>query len=170
MLGSLIGFVLDHWQWLSLLGGPLALLPFAGKILGFLGGNWKWALPALAFVVLGAWSIDRTVRVANLRAEIAQGIAERAQAVIDQKERDRLLAIAISAELADQNARTAGTVTTRTEAVNREKVAIPSLDTPAMRQSDDGLLELGFRRATRSGAGAPGDPSAAPVNGPGKAE
>lgn len=163
MLGGIVGFFLEHWQWLTpLLAAPLAAIPFAGPILAFAAANRKWLLPALAFVALGAWSLDRTIRVANLRAEIARDAAARAQAVLDQKERDRVLAIAISAELADQNARTAGTVTTRTEVIYREKPVYRDLDTPALRESDVGLLELGFRRAARPGAGAAVDPAGAP--------
>lgn len=40
--------------------------------------NSKIAIPVVAFVALGAWSIDRTICVANLREEIAQGEADRA--------------------------------------------------------------------------------------------
>ncbi len=163
MIGGLVSFALEHWEWLApLAGAPLAAIPFAGPILVFMKANRKWLLPAAAFVALGAWSIDRTIRVANLRAEIARGEAERAAAVLAQKARDRLLAASIAADLADQNARTGGVVTTRTEVIYREKPVIQSLDTPAMRAADDGLRELGFRRAARPGAGriedAPGAP------------
>ncbi len=142
-----------------MIGAGLVLAKTAG---GWLAGNWRWAVPAVAFVALGAWSIDRTVRVANLRAEIAQGIAERAQAVLDQKERDRVLAAALTADLADQNARTGAVVSTRIEVIRREKPVIPSIDTPAMRESTAGLRELGFRSATRSGAAGSGDGAGAP--------
>lgn len=125
-------------------------------------GNWKIALPAAAFIALGAWSLDRSIRVVNLRAEIARGEADRAKAVLAQKERDRALAASIDADLADQNARTGAVVTTRTEVIYREKPVIQSLDTPAMRAADDGLRELGFRRATRPGAGQPQDHSGSP--------
>lgn len=124
--------------------------------------NWKVALPAVAFVALAAWSIDRTIRVANLRAEIAQGEADRTKAVLAQKERDRLLALSIAADLDEQNARMGAVVTTRTEVINRAKPVVQSLDTPAMRESDAGLLELGFHRATRPGAGRPENPAPAP--------
>ena len=135
----------------------------AGKVAGsFVLSNWKWLLPAAAFVALGAWAADRTVRVANLRAEIAQGEADRANAVLAQKEKDRLLGIAVSAELADANARAKATVTTRTEVIYREKVVIPSVDTPAMRDADDGLFALGFRRATRPAASGPDGAAATP--------
>lgn len=163
MIGGLVSFALEHWEWLApLAGAPLAAIPFAGPILVFIKANWKWALPTMAFLALGAWSIDRTIRVANLRAEIARGEAERAAAVLAQKERDRALAAAIDADLADQNARTGAIVTTRTEVIYREKPVIQSLDTPAMRAADDGLHELGFHRATRPGAGQPQDHTAAP--------
>ncbi len=141
---------------------PVAALGLAKTAAGWLAGNWKIALPLAAFVALGAWSIDRTIRVANLRAEIARGEAERAAAVLAQKERDRVLALQIDADLAEQNARTGAVVTTRTEVIYREKPVIQSLDTPAMRAADDGLRELGFRRATRPGAGQPQDHPAAP--------
>lgn len=124
--------------------------------------NWRLALPALAFVGMGAWSIDRTIRVANLRAEIAQGEADRAKAVLAQKERDRALAASIAAELDEQNARTGGVVTTRTEVIYREKPVVQSLDTPAMRESDAGLHELGFHRAARPGTGRPEENPDAP--------
>lgn len=136
--------------------------PIAKTAAGWLAGNWKLAVPVAAFVALGAWSIDRTIRVANLRAEIARGEADRAAAVLAQKERDRVLAGQIDAELADQRARTGAVVTTRTEVIYREKPVIQSLDTPAMRAADDGLRELGFRRAARPGTGQPQDHSAAP--------
>lgn len=163
MIGGLVSFALDHWEWLApLAGAPLAAIPFAGPILVFVKANRKWVLPAAAFVVLGAWSIDRTIRVANLRAEIARGEADRAAAVLAQKDRDRDLARQIDADLADQTARTGAVVTTRTEVIYREKPVVQSLDTPAMRAADDGLHELGFRRAPRPGAGQPQDPPAAP--------
>ena len=163
MIGGLVSFALEHWEWLApLAGAPLAAIPFAGPILVFVKANRKWVLPAAAFVVLGAWSIDRTIRVANLRAEIARGEAERAAAVVAQKGRDRALARQIDADLADQTARTGAVVTTRTEVIYREKPVVQSLDTPAMRAADDGLLELGFRRAARPGAGQPQDHPAAP--------
>ncbi|KAF0097800.1 MAG: hypothetical protein FD144_4749 [Rhodospirillaceae bacterium] len=163
MIGTVVSFALDHWEWLApLAGAPLAAIPFAGPILVFVKANWKWALPAVAFLALGVWAADRTIRVANLRAEIARGEAERAAAVLAQKNRDRDLARQIDADLDERNARTGAVVTTRTEVIYREKPVIQSLDTPAMRASDDGLLELGFHRATRPGAGQPQDHSAAP--------
>lgn len=56
MIGTVASFALEHWEWLApLAGAPLAAIPFAGPILVFLKANTKWLLPALAFVVLGAW-------------------------------------------------------------------------------------------------------------------
>ena len=140
----------------------VAALGLAKTAAGWLAGNWKLAVPVAAFVALSAWSVDRTIRVANLRAEIARGEADRAAAVLAQKERDRVLARSIDAELADQHARTGAVVTTRTEVIYREKPVLQSLDTPAMRAADDGLRELGFRRAARPGAGQPENHPPAP--------
>lgn len=137
----------------------LALAKGAG---GFLLGNWKWLVPAVAFVALGAVTVDRTVRLSNLRAEVAQDKADRAAAVLAQKERDRLLAISIEAERADADARAKSVTAPHFEVIRREKVVIPTVDTPAMRAADDGLLGLGFRRATRSGPGPAGDAPRAP--------
>ncbi len=141
------------------LSGGLALAKGAG---GFLLGNWRWLVPAAAFVALGAYAGDRTVRLSNLRAEVARDAADRAKAVLAQKEKDRALAIAIEAERADAEARADRVALPQFEVIRREKVVIPTVDTPAMRAADDGLLGLGFRRAPRSGAGAASDAPAAP--------
>lgn len=162
MFAGVVAFALEHWTWGAALAAPLAYLTPAGPILAFLKANWKWALPVLAVVAIGIDDGIQRIRVGNLRAEIAEGEAKRAQAVLEQKERDRVLAAQLSAELADANARTAGTVTTRTEVIYREKPVVDHLDTPALRESDAGLLELGFRRPARSGAAGAVDAAPAP--------
>ena len=64
----------------------IAALGLAKTAAGWLAGNWKLAVPAAAFIALGAWSVDRTIRVANLRAEIARGEAKAgAQRVLGQQ-------------------------------------------------------------------------------------
>lgn len=137
---------------------------------GFVAGNWRWLVPAAAFVALGAYAVDRTVRLSNLRAEVAQGEADRANAILARKERDRVLGASIEADRAEAEARADRAIIPQFEVIRREKVVIPTVDTPAMRAADDGLLGLGFHRATRSPAGQPDQAPAAAGHGAGEAQ
>lgn len=61
MIGSIGGFVLEHWTWFAGGGGAaglLALVPVAGPALAFLRANWTWAVPsaiAIGAVFLALW-------------------------------------------------------------------------------------------------------------------
>lgn len=130
----MIALAVKAWRWLA-------------------AGNWKWAVPtaiAVAAVVFGGL---QRINYLDCKADrTADQLAYR-DAIIEQKNRDRKLADEIITGQAQTIAQLAQKTNTHTEIIRNVPVTTACPDQPAMRAADDGLLDLGFKRATRPAAG-----------------
>lgn len=158
MIATALAFVLEHWPWLAGLAGAgglaaTALIPGAGPVLAFLRANWQWAIPSAISVLAVGWALwERGDYQSCKAARVADQLAH-AQAIIDQKNKDRALADGIIQGQADTIAKLAAKTNTHTEIIRNVPVTTACPDAPAMRAADDGLLDLGFKRAPRPAAG-----------------
>jgi hypothetical protein len=119
----------------------------------FAGGNWKWAVPTAIAVVLGIYAGAQRINYLDCKADrTADQLAHR-DAIIAQKNKDRALADEIIAGQAQTIAQLAQKTSTHTEIIRNVPVTTACPAQPAMRAADDGLLDLGFKRATRPAAG-----------------
>lgn len=129
-----VGAAVTAWRWL-------------------VGGNWTWAVPsaiAVAAVVYGG--LQRLNYLECSAERIGDQIAHR-DAIIAQKEKDRQLADEIIAGQAQTISQLAQKTNTHTEIIRNVPVTTSCREAPAMRAADDGLSDLGFKRATRPAAG-----------------
>lgn len=130
--------------------------------LAFVRANGSWLLPALCVAAALTWAVIE--RDGRQRCELAWAREREAQkqAIVEQKERDRILAAQIEAEQADQNARIDRTANKHSERIRYVEVTTNCERAPAMRAADDGLLDLGFSREAGPSAGvAPGEAAGA---------
>lgn len=126
--------------------------------LTFARANWTWLLLIACVAIALTWAVVE--RDGRQRCELAwqrERVAQQ-QAILAQKERDRVLGAQIQADQAEQNARIDRTAAKHSEIIRYVEVTKNCADAPAMRAADDGLLDLGFsREAGPAGGGASGE-------------
>lgn len=173
LLGLLpfVGHLVDWWPLISgagtLLGlGASALIPGLGPVFVFVRANWRWLVPVVLIVALGLDDFRLRAKVAGLQRDAAELALKQQQAVLEQKERDRVLAGQLMSDRAEENARLDKTVERTIERIRYVPVTTDCALSPAMRAADDGLLELGFPRAPGPATGADAPTAATPGSRP----
>ena len=158
MLGSLIGFVLEHWTWLAGGGGLVgtvaaAFIPGAGPVLAFLRANWKWLVPCIVALGLGIYAGTQRINYLECKSDRATARADAEAEVRRFKDADRALSDKLVADYAGEIAELQGKYEDAQIKLERAGVGACGFGDPG-RAFYDGVLEL-----QRGAAG--GDPRGA---------